>query len=1034
MSYRKQVKRALLAGVATATFAAALPAVSSTTAYAQDYTTGLIRGTVQDTTGAIVAGATVEFKSNRGTTRTVTTDANGQFRAPRMPIGKYVVTVMKDGYETLSGGELSVAATAERSATFTLAIPGSTVEEIVVSGTAVAGYDFSSTTTGISVDMAETFNRLPLDRDVTSVALLAPGSSLGDTAFGRLPSFNGSSVGENVTYVNGMNISDAQQFLGAGVVPFEFIEQVDVKTGGYEAEFGRATGGVTSMVTKSGSDEFKFGADFYWEPQKLRENSETTFTYNRRGHSFNYRELGWNDQTTLNVWASGPVVKDKLYFFGMWQPRWRDSGGYTQSTKYQSTNNAPFWATKVDFFPFEGHHIEGTWYGSSGTVLGETWSFDGDTDGDKNPDPMAIEDPDSFTGDSFGQTWDEFGTDTQIYKYTGNFTDWFSLAAMYGKNKKGNGSFGEGAEFSNVIIDDAKVSKNAQGTTFVNNDSRENYRVDADFYFEAMGEHHIRIGIDNEKIVAEDNVIQTGDKHAYRVFTVDATNQDYFGDGSVILPIGSQYMSDILYSRGGTFETNQSAWYIQDSWQPTDNLTINLGVRSDTFELKNNDGETWLKTSNQIAPRLGFSWDPKGDGVSRVYGSVGRYYLPVATRASLRAQTPEFYTTKWSVVDSYNASGVPVGGTILETSVTGDGTVQTPRDLVDQNLEAMYTQEALLGYEHDFGNGWSASVRGMYREIGKLTEDVAVDFAVLEWIRENRPDAAAIDNETYTSFGSLSAGAGPDGIPDYEQIWVGFHQYVFTNPGSDMTIETKDLPGENGNFITMELSAEDLRYPKGKREYLALDFEVSREWDGVWSFDANYTLSRTYGNYEGPVKSDNGQTDTGLTTDFDQPQLTDGALGKLPTHKAHRLKLRGAYQVNEWLGLGASLQIESPRKFGCIGRAPVGIPFDSANDATWLYGASSRYCNGEVVDRDSRMSSDWVKKLDLTLNITPAFADEIPGDLTFRAAIFNVFNSQAITDVHEIGFLSFSTPNEHYGRPNAYQTPRYVRLSAHFNF
>ena len=193
MSYRKQMKRALLATVATATFAAAIPAISSTTAYAQDYTTGILRGTVQDTTGAIVAGATVEVSSAKGVHRTAVTGADGSIRMPRLPVGRYTVSITHAGHE-LADQTIAIELGEGSLFTFTMAIPGSEIEEIVVSGTAVGNWDFNSTTTGISINVDDLFNKTPIARDITAVALLAPGSAQGDSSFGKLASIGGASV------------------------------------------------------------------------------------------------------------------------------------------------------------------------------------------------------------------------------------------------------------------------------------------------------------------------------------------------------------------------------------------------------------------------------------------------------------------------------------------------------------------------------------------------------------------------------------------------------------------------------------------------------------------------------------------------------------------------------------------------------------------------------------------------------------------------------------------------------------------------
>ena len=103
------------------------------------------------------------------------------------------------------------------------------------------------------------------------------------------------------------------------------------------------------------------------------------------------------------------------------------------------------------------------------------------------------------------------------------------------------------------------------------------------------------------------------------------------------------------------------------------------------------------------------------------------------------------------------------------------------------------------------------------------------------------------------------------------------------------------------------------------RTYDAWVLQIEKPFDGDWGLNASWTWSQTKGNYEGTVKSDNGQDDAGITQDFDQPGLTDGSYGYLPNHREHLVKVFGTWQLTDTLVGGAALRIESPRLFGCIG-------------------------------------------------------------------------------------------------------------------
>ena len=113
---------------------------------------------------------------------------------------------------------------------------------------------------------AEQIAKIPVARDTTDVALLAPGTVRGDAAFGNLASFGGASVAENQYYVNGFNITNSFRSLNFAQVPFEAIAEQQIKTGGYGAEFGRSLGGVVNQITKRGTNEFHAGGNIFYTP------------------------------------------------------------------------------------------------------------------------------------------------------------------------------------------------------------------------------------------------------------------------------------------------------------------------------------------------------------------------------------------------------------------------------------------------------------------------------------------------------------------------------------------------------------------------------------------------------------------------------------------------------------------------------------------------------------------------------------------------------------------------------------------------
>ncbi|MEC7826818.1 MAG: carboxypeptidase regulatory-like domain-containing protein, partial [Pseudomonadota bacterium] len=235
-----------------------------------DGTTGYIQGNAVETSGAKLSNASVSITNlETGLTRSVVTDENGVFRFPLLPPGNYKIVAEKGGYKTTIQESVAVGISGKTNINISLA--SEDVETIEVVGSSIAMVDITSSTTGIVVDTL-TLDKVPVPRNLTSVALLAPGTTRGDSAFGDLPSIGGASVGENAYYVNGLNITNFRTGVGSSEPPFDMYDMFEVKTGGYSAEFGRVTGGVINAKIKSGTNEFKWGVNAYYEPDSLRED------------------------------------------------------------------------------------------------------------------------------------------------------------------------------------------------------------------------------------------------------------------------------------------------------------------------------------------------------------------------------------------------------------------------------------------------------------------------------------------------------------------------------------------------------------------------------------------------------------------------------------------------------------------------------------------------------------------------------------------------------------------------------------------
>lgn len=1060
----------MIGGVALAAVVA-LPAaallVAPTSATAQDYTSGILSGRVYDQAGAALPGARISVRSAQGAVRTATADANGVFRIPSLPVGGYEATIEAAGYG-VSQQRLSVAP-GGASYDFTLVSDDySSVDDIVVTGVRRV-QDFTATDTGLTVDVQEFAERVPAGRSINAITLFTPGASLPDPTINAsarrnqsLVSLSGTSAAESVYYVNGLNLTDQRNFLGYGELPFDFIQTIETKTGGYQAEFGRGTGGVVNIVTRSGTNTWTGGVSAYHSPDSLRSS---------RGVSYAPPGTGTNGSEVLNHYSSskgytasaylgGPIWKDHIFFFGVYEQRESNAAGAISfSRSYNaadpktlgprttggqafSSSNDPRYAVKVDFVLNPNHRIEATYINDSATTESYTTTLN------TNFEETA----------RTGTIFSESGGETQIYKYTGVFTDWFTLSGLYGKST--SSFIDSGSPVEEAGVRDYGQPGNPWRTNgrhagpydVIGKDTKETYRIDGDFYFNLLGSHHVRVGFDEERLNSTTRSFYSGGA-LYYGWSNAYFNAGYCGDPDDLIAGGITTAANgcvnvTTYGNDGEFDAVQSAYYIQDSWDLTPNFSVQLGLRNDRYDYKNIDGESYIKLDDQWAPRLGFNWDPFGNGVDRIYGSMGDYYLPIAMNTSIRASSGEVYTDAYYVAVrnpdgslKIGSDGKPELGQEISFDYLSPPGAPDPRAVTEADLKPMYEREFVLGYQRTFESGlfdgWNAGVRYINRELKQAIEDTAIGDAVYRYCVRTK-DAGCGTLPTSNS-----------GI----RAWAGNFPYVLINPGDGATVFV-DLQGEPSSLPdgtrnpdyspkSIELTEADMALPKAEREYKALEFTFERPFDGVWGLQGSYTLANSKGNYEGAVKSDTGQVDTSLTQDYDHHSNTIGAYGYLPNHHRHTFKLFGSYSPNDFFSVGANLFAQSGRKYGCIGQIPESV------DPLGPQGSppSGWFCplgaNNSVIEtaRGSQGETDWVYQMDLNFSFNLLQAEN-RGKLTATIDIFNLFDGDTATRVVEQGWVRNGSNTGadgtqrslYYGNPRSYQSPRSVRFGLRYKF
>jgi len=835
-------------------------------------TTGSIVGTITSEDGAPLQGVKVVIEDlERGLRRVAISGRTGDFSVPALPPARYQLTAGLHGFQGVTR-TIRVELGRKVRSDIQMRLDESTdALDMSIESPLI---DVTSTVSGITVGTDELNARMPVQREASYIALLAPATVQGATVFnGNTPgqnpiSLGGASVAENSYQVNGLNITNFRNGLGSSMVPMEFIKEIQVETGGYAAGYGRSTGGVIDMVTKSGSNSLHGSFSVYFEPESLQSQEPDTYTSENQKEE---REL-----FEANASLGGAIFKDKLFFFGF--VRYTDSerwaivadedtapGQYGNTTKIAFSN--PYWGGKLDWNITSNHRVEGTFISDQVDVNNTQYEWDrvGGTG----------------LGELQGESITERGGDNYIFKYTGIFTENFLLSAQYGVNNFDRTR--SSTVDQNPVVYDHRGGIYDPIGAWVNHtvgssvDEREAYRLDADLH---LGSHSLRAGADIEQNLTFNLLQYSG---GYSLFYSTAGNQGYTEDmqGNALDP-DSQVVRIRHLNSGGGFDVETNALYAQDSWVVSPHVTVNLGVRYEEFENKNGLGERFIKIDGQWAPRLGIIWNPSAEGRSKVTMSFGRYYLPIPSNISVRLAPNWQFDWNWYVFNNGDAydpndlwngmdptTAIPDGyvdcgfgnptacannGTVgngVSWRVIFDGEVPNWRETISTNLEPMSQDELILGYEQRVGDDWSWGVRGVARTFNEVIENYTIDQGLWEvyGVECFNPDSP--------SFGSCA------------------HEYRLANPGSDFE-GFYDLDGD-GEYDRISMSAEELGYPEAVRKYYAVELTFKRRFADNWMLQGSYTWSHLYGNYEGWTNSDIGSCDPGTNQIFDFPGLTDYA-------------------------------------------------------------------------------------------------------------------------------------------------------------
>ena len=972
-------------------------------------------------TGRAASGDTITITNPAtGFSRTITVDSSGSYRFSALPTGQYQLS--RNGGATRP---VTVNVGSAANIDFvTSAGDATTLDTVTVVGSGAINPIDVSSVESTTILTAEQIAKIPVARDTTAVALLAPGTVRGDAAFGNLASFGGSSVAENQYFFNGFNITNSFNNLNFAQVPFEAIAEQQTKTGGYGAEFGRSTGGVVNQISRRGTNEFMAGGNIFYTPGSMRETFPNQVLNDGTVVANNSKDK-FADELTAAVWAGGALIKDRLFAYGLVQYTKIDNNlalpGTAAGKTSSDINTQPKWLLKMDWNISDNHILEFTGISDKREI---------ETDYYKTTVTGGIPARGAYTGTEYS----EFGGNTYIGKYTGYLSDNFTLSVLAGTTESARGNYSIAA--SGLVNEyDGTVGVPAAGCpvivdarpSVVNNtivgragcsiadilgrpdakDTRDQFRIDAEWQ---LGDHLLRAGvdIDNFESVAGESY-SGGIVWRYGRYAATGIGADE-----------NKVVRKRVFQSGSTVAVDQTAYYIEDSWSITDNFIAYVGLRWDNFKNMNGDGETFAEIKNQFAPRLGFSWDVFGDSTFKVYGNAGRYALPLTATVAVRGASKSLYSEQFYTYTGVDpVTGAPTGLGLINNPANGRpirylnnefGVGKNPETIADQGLKPMYQDEYILGMQKQITDSFSLGARLIHRDLKAAIDDQCDYRPILAWAFAN----GFTDNGSH-GFQEVADKTLPTDVAVYNPGFAFCHLY---NPGRDATFKV-DVNGD-GTLETIELDA-DILGPKAKRKYTA--FEVFFESSFERGFlQGSYTFAKNIGNTEGGVKSDIGQDDTGTTQDFDYPELTEGSYGYLPNDRRHSFKLFGSYDLTETVSIGGNFSAQSGRPINCFGFHPVNSP----------YANGYFYCDGEQVSRGTAGRTPWTQKLDMNVSWKPSFASD---KLTFKVDVFNVFNSRKPITVNEFGEDGGGNlqPNV-YKSANGWQTPRAVRFMVQYDF
>jgi hypothetical protein len=719
------MRRKLLSLIVAALLLSPLPAL------AQIGQTAALTGTVTDTTGAILPGATVTVTSASliGGSRTATTDASGTYRFPALPPGRYMVTVEMPSFkkwEQEARLELGATVTLDPS----LQVGGRTETVTVTGESPQVDVRSSAAQKNLTTDVME---NIPFtNRFGPGAMLLSPGVNPNNYS-----SYGSGGSSSNAYMIDGVDVSDPE---GGTIWVFanhNWIQEVQVIGLGANAEYGGFTGVASNSLFRSGSNMFKGLFESIYENDSLTgENVSDEIL--EENEDLTPGKTHYVTDTTFQI--GGPIKRDKAWFFTSFQyyrPKTAPAGypptpppGYavTGIGPEARLESSPRFLFKPTVKLGESDQLTGFFETDMYKVDGRGISSRVATEAGVHQDSPEV---------TWNGNYTKVLSSSSVFdvKYSG-FWGYYYLSPYNGDNTPG--------------WFDTEEDFYAVNSYYFYNADRLRHQANASvtkFASGFAGEHNLKFGAEFERSYIKSELGYPGGMYVLAAF--GEPYYAYLWDG---------YLKDSINTRWSAF--------VQDSWTIGSRFTLNPGVRFDrnTGFLKHLDDQVFA--TNSVSPRIGFAWDVTGDSRTVVRGHYGWYHDGAKS-------------TYYDLLDPQQA---PFFGAYIDADLNliSEPYLLTPGGTshsMDSDIKHPRLKQGLVGIERDLWRGVSVGVNGIWRDNDRFIDDVLqVPLSDYETFTLNDPGPDGVAGTGDETGASLTV---------YDQLTdPANNRFIITNPES----------------------------------------------------------------------------------------------------------------------------------------------------------------------------------------------------------------------------------------------------------